>query len=383
MHEKTLLYGALGCTAIAAVLALTLRNGGKDTSSHIEISPVIARRREDDLLGRGPDPPHVLRRHGAPPPVAARERGRRGSARADRDAPHVREPRVAHPRGHVPHHAAAGRLAEPLRDEGERRVARGRGRREAGRAPRLRGLPPSQAGPRAHGAGRRQRVLRARVPDPGERDQGDHDRVHGDGRDRRSVRASAPRPAAARHARHRRARRRQPEGARPAAAATSASACTSSASRPAGDFVVEGTKLPRSAGLRSGDMAITRVVPFASSRPEPIASAVVLVDTSASRGLGLPEQARMVKSVLAKMSPDALVTVACFDQEVVPVYEGKAGGFGDKEVDCNHRARRRSARPTSSAPSAGPVSRRSARRRSASCSWATASPRPARPTRRS
>ena len=101
---------------------------------------------------------------------------------------------------------------------------------------------------------------------------------------------------------------------------------------PAQDFVVEGRQLPRSAGLRSGDLAITRVVPFASSRPEVIASAVVLVDTSASRGLGLPDQARMVKSILSKMAPDAAVTVGCFDQEVVQVYEGKAGGFGEKEV---------------------------------------------------
>jgi hypothetical protein len=103
---------------------------------------------------------------------------------------------------------------------------------------------------------------------------------------------------------------------------------------PGQDFVVEARKLPRSAGLRSGDLAITRVVPFATSRPEPIASALVLVDTSASRGLGLPEQARMVRSVLSKMRPDAPVTVACFDQEVVQVYEGKAGGFGDKEVSA-------------------------------------------------
>ena len=101
---------------------------------------------------------------------------------------------------------------------------------------------------------------------------------------------------------------------------------------PAQDFVVEGKQLPRSAGLRSGDLAITRVVPFAASRPEPVTSAVVLVDTSASRGLGLPDQARLVKSVLSKMSPDAMVTVACFDQEVAQIYEGKAGGFGDKQV---------------------------------------------------
>lgn len=103
---------------------------------------------------------------------------------------------------------------------------------------------------------------------------------------------------------------------------------------PGQDFVVEARQLPRSAGLRSGDLAITRVVPFATSRPEPIASAVVLVDTSASRGLGLPDQARLVKSMLSKMAPDASVTVACFDQEVVQVYEGKAGGFGEKEVSA-------------------------------------------------
>ncbi len=103
---------------------------------------------------------------------------------------------------------------------------------------------------------------------------------------------------------------------------------------PAQDFVVDAKQLPRSAGLRAGNLAIARVVPFGTSRPEPIASAVVLVDTSASRGLGLPDQARVLKGVLGRMNPEAAVSVACFDQEVVPVYEGKAGGFGDKEVNA-------------------------------------------------
>ena len=103
---------------------------------------------------------------------------------------------------------------------------------------------------------------------------------------------------------------------------------------PGQDFLVEARRLPRSAGLRSGDLAIARVVPFAISRPEPVTSAIVLVDTSASRGLGLPAQARMVKSVLSKMAPTAAVTVACFDQEVLQVYEGKAGGFGEQEVSA-------------------------------------------------
>jgi len=34
------------------------------------------------------------------------------------------------------------------------------------------------------------------------------------------------------------------------------------------------------------------------------------------------------------MNPDAMVTVACFDQEVAQIYEGKAGGFGDNEVNA-------------------------------------------------
>ncbi|MBX3223457.1 MAG: AgmX/PglI C-terminal domain-containing protein [Labilithrix sp.] len=101
---------------------------------------------------------------------------------------------------------------------------------------------------------------------------------------------------------------------------------------PAGDFVVDGKRIPRSPGLRSGNLAITRVVPFASSRPEAVGSAVVLVDTSASRGLGIAEQARTLQAILAKLPGDTSVTVACFDQEVVPVFTGKAGGFGEREV---------------------------------------------------
>ena len=76
-------------------------------------------------------------------------------------------PEEPRPRGHVPHHAAAGRGDQPLRDGADGELAGGRGRREAGGAPRLRGLPPPQAGPGAARAGRGQRVLGAGVPDPG------------------------------------------------------------------------------------------------------------------------------------------------------------------------------------------------------------------------
>jgi tetratricopeptide (TPR) repeat protein len=101
---------------------------------------------------------------------------------------------------------------------------------------------------------------------------------------------------------------------------------------PAADFVVDGKQIPRSPGLRSGDLALARVVPFASSRPEPVGSAVVLVDTSASRGLGIAEQAKTLQSILAKLPGGTRITVACFDQEVVPTFEGNASDFGQKDV---------------------------------------------------
>ncbi|MCL2725679.1 MAG: hypothetical protein FWD69_14705 [Polyangiaceae bacterium] len=103
---------------------------------------------------------------------------------------------------------------------------------------------------------------------------------------------------------------------------------------PGQDFVVPGRQIPRSAGLRSGEFVLARVTPFAESRPDPIHSAVILVDTSASRALGLSEEAKLVESTIAKLPSDAVVTVACFDQEIAPIYEGKAADYGIKETSA-------------------------------------------------
>ena len=131
-----------------------------------------------------------------------------------------------------------------------------------------------------------------------------------------------------------------------------------SASRPA---ATSSSKARSSRAARASAAETWRSRASSRSRrrgPEPIASAVVLVDTSASRGLGLPEQARMVRSVLSKMSPDALVTVACFDQEVVPLYEGKAARLRREGGQRDHRARRARRLRLRAARSAGPASRR-------------------------
>jgi hypothetical protein len=101
---------------------------------------------------------------------------------------------------------------------------------------------------------------------------------------------------------------------------------------PADDFVVPATALPRSPGLRDGELLVARVVPFASSRPDAVESALVLVDTSASRALGLEEELRLVQRVLARLRPDARVSVAAFDQDVAPIYEGIAGAFGESAI---------------------------------------------------
>ncbi|MFO0741471.1 MAG: VIT domain-containing protein [Labilithrix sp.] len=101
---------------------------------------------------------------------------------------------------------------------------------------------------------------------------------------------------------------------------------------PGGDFIIDAKNISRSPGLRAGDLAITRVIPFASARPEPLGATIVLVDTSASRGLGLAEQAGALTELLAKLPGDTAVTVACFDQDVATVYDGKASGFGENEA---------------------------------------------------
>ena len=99
---------------------------------------------------------------------------------------------------------------------------------------------------------------------------------------------------------------------------------------PGADFVVEANNIPRGAGVRSGELVVTRVVPFGTSRPDPVGAAIVLVDTSASRALGLADQAQLLRDILVKVG-DVPVTVAAFDQEVVPIYEGRAASFDAKE----------------------------------------------------
>ncbi|HET6146189.1 MAG TPA: VIT domain-containing protein, partial [Polyangia bacterium] len=85
-------------------------------------------------------------------------------------------------------------------------------------------------------------------------------------------------------------------------------------------------------GLRDGNLVVARVVPLADSdRRDPIASLLVLVDTSASRALGLADEIGAWESLVAelrKSGGDPMLTVAAFDQDVAPIFTGRASALG-------------------------------------------------------
>jgi hypothetical protein len=105
---------------------------------------------------------------------------------------------------------------------------------------------------------------------------------------------------------------------------------------PSDDVRLEVAPAERARGLRSGTLAVVRVEPFTKPEPDPLGPTLVLVDTSASRALGLGEAAalaaRLARRVALAAGADAALTVACFDQEVAPIFDGGAGAFGAGEL---------------------------------------------------
>jgi tetratricopeptide (TPR) repeat protein len=100
---------------------------------------------------------------------------------------------------------------------------------------------------------------------------------------------------------------------------------------PADDFRAPLAPSQKSAGLRSGELAVVRVTPAVDPAPDEIDSLLVLVDTSASRALGFEEQAGTVEALIAGLASgagDRPVMVAAFDQEVEAIYQGSARGYG-------------------------------------------------------
>ena len=94
--------------------------------------------------------------------------------------------------------------------------------------------------------------------------------------------------------------------------------------------------------LRAGGFFASYVTPTPSGKRAAIGAMTIAFDTSASRSPGF---ARSVDDVIAAIkglaaSGDPELAVFAFDQEVAPIYRGKASGFGERQ-----RSRLRARRP--------------------------------------
>ena len=105
--------------------------------------------------------------------------------------------------------------------------------------------------------------------------------------------------------------------------------------KPTTDFVVDlaSGSADKITAIRAGELVVARVKPQAESKPDPLAAMIVLVDTSASRGLGFEEQLRSVALVVSRAAAaKGQLTVATFDQEVTQIFDGAATSFGDADM---------------------------------------------------
>lgn len=102
------------------------------------------------------------------------------------------------------------------------------------------------------------------------------------------------------------------------------------------DFEIGQDRVASRTGLRHANLAVVRVAPVVDAAPQEIEGLYVLVDSSASRALGHATQVRRISELISGLREGAggatPLGVAAFDQEVVSIFEGRAGGFGEAEV---------------------------------------------------
>ncbi len=102
------------------------------------------------------------------------------------------------------------------------------------------------------------------------------------------------------------------------------------------DFEIAQGSAATRAGLRQGNLAVVRVAAPVDPVAQEIAGLYVLVDSSASRALGYATQVRRIGELIAGLRAGAggstPVGIAAFDQEVAPIFEGRASGFGEEEL---------------------------------------------------
>ncbi|MEA2599602.1 MAG: hypothetical protein QOF89_594 [Acidobacteriota bacterium] len=102
------------------------------------------------------------------------------------------------------------------------------------------------------------------------------------------------------------------------------------------DFEIRQDQVAGHAGLRHANLTVVRVAAPVEAVPQEISGLYVLVDSSASRALGYATQVRRLSGLIAGLRDGAggatPLGIAAFDQEVVPIFEGRADGFGEAEA---------------------------------------------------
>ena len=102
------------------------------------------------------------------------------------------------------------------------------------------------------------------------------------------------------------------------------------------DVVVDATAIGAPQAIATGALVAARVRLELADAAQPPASVTLLVDTSASRGLGFAAQAHAIHQLvdeLARAYGGALpVQVVAFDQVTTPIYDGRADKLGDLEA---------------------------------------------------
>ncbi len=103
---------------------------------------------------------------------------------------------------------------------------------------------------------------------------------------------------------------------------------------PNADFEIRQAELAARQGLRRGNLALVRVAAPVDSELQEVDSLYVLLDSSASRALGIERQISLVRRLLtglrAGAGPRTPVAVAAFDQTVHPIFAGTAGELGEE-----------------------------------------------------
>ena len=89
-----------------------------------------------------------------------------------------------------------------------------------------------------------------------------------------------------------------------------------------GDFCVP--QFDRTQALKAEGLIVARVKPALAARSKSVEDLLILMDTSASRAIGLEVQNQMLTHLLSQFPEVSKVTVAGFDQELKPMFQGKA-----------------------------------------------------------